>query len=98
VPDTPPTPGNSPRSSTIGDSWPPPSCPGVAAGGQISGLRDPPAQHSAQDQHGVLPGGYVLQGGDQGQHTTSRPCPDETIRSDVPKDPRRDLCERAMQR
>ena len=31
VPDTPPTPGNSPRSSTIGDSWPPPSCPGCSS-------------------------------------------------------------------
>ena len=34
---------------------------------QLSDLRGPPAQHVAQDQHGALPGGQVLQGGDQGQ-------------------------------
>src|SRR5579859_3324286 len=34
---------------------------------KLSDLRGPPAQHVAQDQHGALPGGQVLQGGDQGQ-------------------------------
>src|SRR6266849_5809325 len=34
---------------------------------QLSDLRGPPAQHVSQDQHGALPGGQILQGGDQGQ-------------------------------
>jgi hypothetical protein len=34
---------------------------------QIGDLRGPPVQHVAQDQHGALPGGQVLQRGDQGQ-------------------------------
>jgi hypothetical protein len=32
---------------------------------QLGGLRRVPAEHVAQDEHGPLPGGQVLQGGDQ---------------------------------
>src|SRR6266581_3307959 len=34
---------------------------------QLSDLRGPPAQRVSQDQRGALPGGQILQGGDQGQ-------------------------------
>ena len=34
---------------------------------QLGDLRRPPSQHVAQDEHRALPGGQVLQRGDQGQ-------------------------------